>query len=242
MYTHGVMAVGWAFAALIFWANFLLSSQNIFNGDDKYTQYGDRRVLYFKIKTSLSNINPDGNGLSWCHTKDRALRRYFGPGVMQAYVLNFDGKQRQSRAFQASLLLIAGDIATNPGPNRRYENTSRQDGEANVSGIVLNIRRIIKCLYLNACSIVNKTYELSTLTFGYDLIAITKPWLEMGILDSEILPGDEFVIHRKDRVDKPGGGVMSTVRSNIPCLRSPDIESDAEIFWEILTYLISTDI
>ena len=93
--------------------------------------------------------------------------------MKRTYMLNFDGKPRQSGAFQVSLLLIAGDIATNPEPSRTNDNTSRQDGEEDVSGSS-HYQKNIKCLYPNARSIVNKTYGLSTLTFGYDLIAITE--------------------------------------------------------------------
>ena len=123
--------------------------------------------------------------------------------------------KRENYALQIALLL-SGDIATNPGPiQTRTSNTQYQ--------------KDIRCLYLNARSIVNKSGELQTIATGYDIIAITETWLKPDTLDCKILPGNEFIICRKDIVGKTGGGVMLAVRANIPSFRQTDIESDAEI-------------
>ncbi|CAB4021357.1 Hypothetical predicted protein, partial [Paramuricea clavata] len=62
-----------------------------------------------------------------------------------------------------------------------------------------------------------------------DLIAVTETWLKPHILDCEILPGLDFSIHRRDRKDKTGGGVMLAVKNSIQTLRRKDLEGDAEI-------------
>ncbi len=85
----------------------------------------NRHLLYFKVKVSLINIHPDGNGLSWCLTRDRMLRCYFGPCSNRSYALNFH--QNQSCALQMSLLLLSGDIAINPGPNSTSNGIQSQD-------------------------------------------------------------------------------------------------------------------
>lgn len=50
------------------------------------------------------------------------------------------------------------------------------------------------------------------------MIEVTKTWLKRDILNSEILPKNDFNIHQRDRIDKSGGGALLTVRSSIPSL------------------------
>ena len=109
------------------------------------------------------------------------------------------------------IIQLMHDVELNPGPE-----------------VQLNIR----CLYINARSLVNKTDELQALTTDVDLLAVTETWLKPTILDSEILPNWDFTIHRRDRAkfnDKRGGGVMLAVRNSIPSFRRLDLESAAEI-------------
>ena len=82
---------------------------------------------------------------------------------------------------------------------------------------------------MNARSLVNKSAEFQSLAADLDLIAVTETWLKPHILDCEILPGLDFSIHRRDRKDKTGGGVMLAVKNSIQTLRRKDLEGDAEI-------------
>ena len=108
------------------------------------------------------------------------------------------------------LILLAGDIATNPGPH---------------STNCYNIQ----CLYFNARSLSNKTCELQTMVTDIDLLAITETWLRPENLDCEILRENNFNIHRRDRTDRAGGGVLLAVRENILSMRRKDLETSAEI-------------
>ena len=74
------------------------------------------RSLYFKIKESLSNIQPDGDGFRWCISRDRKYRQYIGQAASSACAVQFTNNKWSS--IQISVLLLAGDIASNPGPNR----------------------------------------------------------------------------------------------------------------------------
>ena len=76
---------------------------------------------------------------------------------------------------------------------------------------------------------INKTNELQTLAIDIDLLAITETWLKPENLDSEILPGNDFNIHRRDRTDRTGGGVLLAVHENILSMRRQDLESSAEM-------------
>lgn len=87
----------------------------------------------------------------------------------------------------------------------------------------------IKCLYLNARSIVNKTKEFQTLAVDTDLILVTETWLKPNVLDCELLPGSTFTIYRRDRIGQVGGGVLLAVRNSIRSFRRTDIESNSEM-------------
>ena len=82
---------------------------------------------------------------------------------------------------------------------------------------------------MNARSLVNKTTELQALASDLDLLAITETWLKPHILDCELLPGLNFTIHRRDRENRSGGGVMLAVKNTIQSLRRIDLEGNAEI-------------
>ena len=96
------------------------------------------------------------------------------------------------------------------------------------------INNQVRCLSLNARSLVRKLDELQVLATDMDLIAVTKTWLKPHIFDCKLLPNLDFTIYRKDRIHRPGGGVMLAVRNNINCVRRKDLECNAEtLFCEI---------
>ena len=101
------------------------------------------------------------------------------------------------------------NVHPNPGPTREKKNS-------------------VSCLYLNARSLVRKMDEFQTLTAEIDMVAVTKTWLTPNILDCELLPGSDFTIYRRDRVSRPGGGVMLAVRNTINSIGRSDLECSAE--------------
>jgi exonuclease III len=114
------------------------------------------------------------------------------------------------------------DIASNPGPTTTHDLHAGNDQNSN--------RYNIRCLYFNARSLSNKTKELQTLASNIDIIAVTETWLKPDILNCELLPGNDFAIHRQDRVGRSGGGVMLAVRNTMLSIRRKDLESEnAEI-------------
>ena len=74
-------------------------------------------------------------------------------------------------------LIQSGDIHPLPGPVQR------------------NICTDIWCLYMNARSSVNKTEEFQTLAVDMDCIFAVETWLKLHILNCELLPGLDFMIH-----------------------------------------------
>jgi hypothetical protein len=89
------------------------------------------------------------------------------------------------------------DITSNPGPTITHDLNAGNDQNSNRS-------------------LSNK--ELQMLASNIDIIAVTETWLKPDILNCELLPGNDFAIHRQDRVDRSWGGVMLAVRT--PCLAS----------------------
>ena len=216
-------AFRYGLVALSFFANFMLINRHFITILDKTKTENYGSAFFIKIETSITNINPDGKGLSWCLMKDKAVRRHVGFGVKHSLHLSFVA-EHVFTSLSISFLLLAGDVAINPGPcslSGRNVDSSSSYG--------YDYAKSIKCLLMNARSIVNKAHEFNTLTYDYDAIGVTETWLKSDILDSEILPSIDFDVHRRDRADKRGGGVMLAVRSNIPCVRRHDLESNAEI-------------
>ena len=75
----------------------------------------------------------------------------------------------------------------------------------------------LKCVCLNARSIINKKNELDIMVdeIKPHIIGITESWANNDITDAELgLEG--YVMFRKDRMGKRGGGVLLYIKENIP--------------------------
>ena len=75
----------------------------------------------------------------------------------------------------------------------------------------------IKCVCLNARSIINKKTELNIMVDDIKphIIGITESWANNDITDAELgLEG--YVMFRKDRMGRRGGGVLLYIKENIP--------------------------
>ena len=109
-----------------------------------------------ELATLSSNLS-----LIWSSTQDKTLRKFNLPnGYRYGLWLQFAKNTSYvpiniiiSHMFL--LILLAGDIATNPGP----EATNCYN---------------IQCLYFNARSLLNKTSELQTIVTDIDLLAVTE--------------------------------------------------------------------
>ena len=73
------------------------------------------------------------------------------------------------------------------------------------------------CICLNARSICNKLRELHQLISDDNLavVGITETWLNSSIPDNLITDCYNYSVYRKDRDDRPGGGVCILVNNNI---------------------------
>ena len=75
----------------------------------------------------------------------------------------------------------------------------------------------IKCVCLNARSIINKKTELNIMVDDIEphIIGITESWANNDITNAELgLEG--YVMFRKDRIGRRGGGVLLYIKNTIP--------------------------
>ena len=81
---------------------------------------------------------------------------------------------------------------------------------------LLTLETGYRCVCLNARSIVNKKNELNIMVEDIDphIIGITESWANIDITDAELgLTG--YVMFRKDRIGRRGGGVILYVKESI---------------------------
>ena len=75
----------------------------------------------------------------------------------------------------------------------------------------------IKCVCLNARSIINKKDELNIMVDDIKphIIGITESWANNDITDAE-LGLESYAMFRKDRMGRRGGGVLLYIKDTIP--------------------------
>ena len=167
----------------------------------------------FVISSELA-VLPEKLCYIWTATRDVKQRKLNYPEKFR-YGLNFKLNLKLLHVFL--LILLAGDVATNPGPCSSTQNE-------------------LKIIYLNARSLkafvssdegslckISKMTLLQQLIFGssYDVECICETWLNNAVLNGELLPG--YNIFRKDRTGKIGGGVLVAIKSELEVLHRPDL-------------------
>ena len=113
-------------------------------------------------------------------------------------------------------------------PNNQNSRASSGDSDAMLPIVMLT----------NANRLHNKIDELYCLvnTERFDVICITETWLSPEVPDS-VYQMPDFLIFRRDRLDRMGGGVMFYVRpclnprSIVPCVASAN---EFELLWILL--------
>ncbi|CAB3977922.1 Hypothetical predicted protein, partial [Paramuricea clavata] len=140
----------------------------------------------------------------WASTLDRKLRKFALPDKHR-YGLKFHISRKCSHV--VLLILLAGDIATNPGPTAGSRETD-------------NSKTLwLKVLYLNARSLKAFVHPIGDKSVKVYLLK------QFNHLNSEILP-NYGSIFRCDRADRIGGGVLVAVKTGIQVTRRHDLEPD----------------
>ena len=166
--------------------------------------------------------------LIWTSTRDQILRKCNYPRKYR-YGLQLDVKQKPAHLLL--LILLAGDVATNPGPPK--------------SG-----RNFVNCLVINACSLKSRHFvngrKLCHLSSFQDLVYseqpdfvwVTETWLTDDVHNCEIL-NNSYYVYRKDWETRQGGGVMLAVKAS-SFISSKEIE-DINVNIEVMSCEITTN-
>ena len=80
----------------------------------------------------------------------------------------------------------------------------------------MNLTSSASLCYQNVRGLNSKLRNLflNSFSFDYNIIALTETWLRPNTLDAEILC-DNFLVFRRDRLSRTGGGVLIAVRANL---------------------------
>ena len=107
------------------------------------------------------------------------------------------------------IILLAGDIHTNPGPPNNPCNTSD-----------------LSVIHINCRSLRNKIDIISCEIGAYDIVTMSETWLDDDVSDNDIsIEGFQKPI-RKDLLGQtyPHGGVAIYVKDNLICKERPDLD------------------
>ncbi|MCG8113671.1 MAG: reverse transcriptase domain-containing protein [Candidatus Thiodiazotropha taylori] len=121
-----------------------------------------------------------------------------------------------------SLLLLCGDVETNPGPDSVETSTASSSNLSATSFELLTNH--LSILHLNIQSLTPKLDILRSESEAYDVLVFSESWLTPLIDNSDIHVEHFMPPFRTDRRGRPGGGVAIYVRDTLSCKRRPDLE------------------
>ena len=189
----------------------------------KASSFSNRKYFkWIEINSELAAL-PENLCCIWSSTRDFRKRKFY-------FTCNhrYGIELRTGRKLLHVILciLLAGDVATNPGPCSFIPNSDAKYSSD------------LKVLYLNARSLKsfvsiddNPTNKVCKITLlqelvhsrgSYEVICICETWLNNTVLDAKLLP--EFDIFRRDRTVKAGGGVLIAVKEGLQASRRFDLE------------------
>ena len=123
-----------------------------------------------------------------------------------------------------SLILLSGDVHTNPGPN-----SASSDSMPNDHNIASYFNQNLSIMHLNIQSLLPKLEILEAEMQQYDIVVFTESWLNPNISNNDIRIANFDPPYKKDRDNRIGGGVAIYVRTGITSTRRDDmIHGDIE--------------
>ena len=155
--------------------------------------------------------------LLWISTRDNVLRKH-NLMLKNSYRYGLQFHVPNNMAHLTLIILLAKDIATNPGPFSGANHTPNLQQKAN------DRKFLAKCLVVNARSLLSirksegkrschlANFQELVYTENADIIWVTETWLRDDVENSEILPWG-YTIYRKDRKSR-AGGVLLAVKSS----------------------------
>ena len=186
------------------------------------------------ISAELLSI-PEKLSRIWSSTRDIFLRKLSYPfKTNYRYGLEFDIKNNKAHVFLC--ILLAGDVATNPGPTRRNNHQPNGSRSFFARCLLINARSLISSHRLNgkqSCHLTN--FQSLVFSEQADIVWVTETWLRDDIENSEILPWCDYTIYRKDRNTRGGGVLLALKSSSFSSSREIVTGSDLELIAVELT-------
>ena len=215
--TFAKSALFWMVCLVIF---FWLSRRS--KPTEKTIAYATGR--YIMISPGLV-ILPEKVCFIWTSTRDRKLRKLAIPDIHR-YGLEFQISRNCSHV--ALLILLGGDIATNPGPTT-CSGTKENSTFLGLKVLYLNARSLKALVH----SVGNQSGKICKITLlqqlvysgNYDVVCVCETCLNNLVSSSEIL-SNYASIFRRDRIRRIGGGVLVAVKADIQVTRRQDLEPD----------------
>ena len=118
--------------------------------------------------------------------------------------MQLDVKQKSNHLLL--LILLAGDVATNPGPPKSGRNF--------VNCLVINARSLKSRHIVNGRKVCHLScFQDLVYSDQADFVWVTETWLTDDVDNCEIL-NNSYTIYRKDRITRQGDGVMLAVKAS----------------------------
>ena len=178
-----------------------------------------RKPAQIVVKSSLNGlvigpelvIIPEKHCFLWTATRDFNQRKFNYP---TSYCYGLSLKTNCNLLHIFLLILLSGDVATNPGPHLFVKKKKNSVSKNKIKCSVLNARSL-KSFHREEISnrIVCNLERFQNFVYNEnsDIVCVNETWLTKDISNDEILhPG--FTIYRKDRTNRRGGGVLIAIR------------------------------
>ena len=121
---------------------------------------------------------------------------------------------KSSNGFITGLLLLCDDIISQPGPTIT-KRTQNGGSSVPLKGLLINTKSM-KSQHKVGTSRVKNLDRVQDLDCSEhaDIVLISETWLNGNILDQERFPLSDFIVYRKDRKDRNGGGVLIATKAS----------------------------
>ena len=171
------------------------------------------------IPQNICRISPELLSISnrlcclWSSTRDNTLGKSTFP-LMSNHRHGLQFNIANSNLHLLLCILLAGDIATNPGP--ACNSTGIRFQNSQLKSLVLNARglkRISREEVSNQTVCNLQRFQNLVYNENSDIICVNETWLNNSISNEDILHSG-FTIYRKDRKDRYGAGVLVAIKTD----------------------------
>ena len=186
-------------------------------------------IIYKSMEKDIVNVRRPVEGFEF------AACKFFKPSISlpsatsgnHRFVPTRHRNFNSSSGFITGLLLLCGDIISQPGPTITRR-TQTRGPSVPLKGLVFNARSM-KSQHIVGTSMVNNLDRIQDLVCSEhaDIVLISETWLNGDIFNQELFPLSDFIIYRKDRKDRNGGDILIAAQaSSFKSMREYVPESD----------------